>query len=323
MKTSVLFSSILASLTLLTAACTPRDVPVVDKNKRAAIQAQNNRKSGGGGGSRTGAGGSQSGEFTLRNYGISSFLVDRHVEAIELIKLVTGTMDAGKTSFAVEKAVPGQDGALKTTLTSKDFSMEYVSEEQAWKFWQSKTFNATFATQGNEITSLKVLQKEPLKMKIDAADKKRFYVNLFEDSYELNLRPVGENYEITVITQGNLSGAKGGANSPNKVGVKIKMLVSKDSLETSEVKIVSVESKMTYPGKNKEFSVDLKANNVLVNVDGNCHTIKGSFNAKAGNSGFDVAFDGSDKFKINKKVEVKMPLCGKRPVVDLSRLQSL
>lgn len=308
-------------MTLLTAACTPRDVPVVDKNKRAAIQAQNNRKSGGGGSRPVGS--SQAGEFTLRNYGISSFLIDRHVEAIELIKLVTGTMEAGKTSFVVEKSVPGQDGALKTTLTSKDFAMEYVSEEQAWKFWQSKALNATIVAQGNEISSLKLLQKEQLKTKIDAADKKRFYVNLFEDSYELNLLPVGENYEITVTTQGTLSGAKGGANSPNKVGVKVKMVVAKDSLETSEVKIVSLESRMTYPGKNKEFSVDLKANNVLVQIDGSCHTLKGSFNAKAGNSGFDVAFDGSDKFKINKKVEVKMPLCGKRPIVDLSRLQSL
>ncbi|WP_374073744.1 hypothetical protein [Bdellovibrio bacteriovorus] len=317
MKTSHIFSAIVISSALLTSACTPQDKAVVDKNLRADIQAQNARKAGGKGG-----GGAQknTNEFSLNDYGLSAFLVERQIEAVELVKLATGSLDATKTQYAVEKLADNDKGLKQVKITSTKENLEYANEDGAWKIKAQKTLNVTYSESNGDLGV--EIKASGLKHTVDATDKKRFYVNLTDNVYELSLTPSKDAalYDLAVNIEGTLGGAKGSGNKNNAVAVKIKMQVEKASLLTSQVKIVSYEANMKYPGSNdRTFNSDLKGSDVTMKVEGLCSEVQGTVKASAGpKKTYDVVL-GNEQIQI-KNMTKKLATCGKRPTVDLSRL---
>lgn len=317
MKTSHIFSAIVISSALLTSACTPQDKAVVDKNLRADIQAQNAKKAGGKGGGFQKNGN----EFSLNDYGLSAFLVERQIEAVELVKLATGSLDATKTQYAVQKLADNDKGLKQVKITSTKENLEYANEDGAWKIKATKTLNVTYSESNGDLGV--EIKASGLKLTADSTDKQRFYVNLTDNVYELALVPSKENtavYDLTVNIEGTLGGGKGSGNKNNAVTVKIKMQVEKASLLTSQVKIVSYEANMKYPGSNdRTFNSDLKGSDVTMKVEGLCSEVQGTVKASAGpKKTYDVVL-GNEQIQI-KDLTKKLATCGKRPTVDLSRL---
>lgn len=319
MNTSAKTSKIISIFTLSSfiglSACTPRDVKVVDDNTRLKISSTKK-----GGGSQPVAG-----EFSLGNYALSAFLAEKQIEAVELLKLTSGSLAASKSIYTVTPQADRGDGSKSTVLSSTKDILEYATDVGAWKAKTNKVLTASWVEKEHGLVSLQI-KGVKLNSSTDSSDKDKTYVNLFEDSYDLAVSSADEsspNILVTVNIEGAIGGAKGGKNSPNKISVKLKMTVDKSSLATSQVKIVKAEAGMTYPGPNgKTFNSAFDADNLLVNVDGFCHSLDGSVNASAGpKNKYVVKFDDEKISVVGKNWNNKLASCGKRPTVDLSRLQ--
>ncbi len=316
MKTSKLVPALLISSLLGFTACTPRDVKVVDEKTRLKI----NSKKGGG------APRSQSGDFSLGNYALSSFLVEKQIEAIELVKLATGSIANNRTQLGVTALADGADGSKNVTITSSKDVLEYTSNGAGWIAKANKTLNVNFTLKDGALETLKATGAN-LKSSVDSSDTEKTYVNLAESTYELNVSPASnvEALTIELKSAGNISGAKGGKNVPNAVTVAVTLTVNKASLATDVVKILSVKAAMTYPGPNgKVYNSNLDgiaAGDVTLNVDGLCNTLSGTMNASAGpKNKYTVQFTG-EQINVAGKWNKTLATCGKRPTVDLSRLQ--
>ncbi|MDG0816184.1 hypothetical protein [Bdellovibrio svalbardensis] len=313
MKTSKLLSAFFISSLLGFTACTPRDVKVVDDNTRLKI---NSKKSGGGPRS-------QSGDFSLGNYALSSFLMEKQIEAVELVKLATGSAEATKTQFGVTALEDGADGSKNATITSSKDILEYTSDGAGWKAKVNKTLNVSYTLKDGSLETLKASGTN-VKSSVDSSDAQRTYVNLVESNYSLSVGPAdkAENLKIELKSDGSISGAKGGKNIPNAVTISVTLVVDKASLATQDVKIISTTAAMTYPGPNgKVFNSNLDGGNLTLKADGLCNVLSGTVTASAGpKNKYSVTFDG-EQISIAGKWSKTLATCGKRPTVDLGRLQ--
>ncbi|MEK2645876.1 hypothetical protein [Bdellovibrio sp. BCCA] len=317
MKTAYIFSALLISSALLTSACTPQDKAVVDKNLRATIQQQNARKAGKGGGATQ----RNPNQFSLTDYGLSAFLIERSIEAVELVKLATGSLDATKTQYALEKLADSDKGLKQVKITGAKENLEYANEEGAWKTKAMKSLDGTHGELNGDLGV--EIKAAGLKYSVDATDKKRFYVNLVDNVYELALVPSKNNkdaYELVVKIEGSLGGAKGAGNVNNKISMDLAMTIDKASLQTSEVKILSMNSSMKYPGSNdRVFNSGVSGANVTMKIEGLCSELIGKVKGSAGpKKTYDVVA-GNEQIQIKNEIR-KLVTCGKRPTLDLSRL---
>ncbi|WP_413942871.1 hypothetical protein [Bdellovibrio sp. HCB-162] len=319
MKTAYIFSALLISSALLTSACTPQDKAVVDKNLRATIQQQNARKAGKGGGATQ----RNPNQFSLTDYGLSAFLIERQIEAVELVKLATGSLDATKTQYALEKLADNDKGLKQAKITAAKENLEYATEDGAWKTKASKSLDVTHGELNGDLGV--EIKAAGLKYSVDTADKnkKRFYVNLVDNVYELALVPSKDNkdaYELVVKIEGSLGGAKGAGNVNNKISMDLAMTIDKASLQTSEVKILSMNSSMKYPGSNdRVFNSGVSGANVTMKIEGLCSELIGKVKGSAGpKKTYDVVA-GNEQIQIKNEIR-KLVTCGKRPTLDLSRL---
>ncbi|MBV2169333.1 MAG: hypothetical protein KUL82_11570 [Bdellovibrio sp.] len=313
MKTSKFISALFVSSLLGVTACTPRDVKVVDENTRLKINAQK----GGARGSQK-----QSGEFSLGNFALASFLMERQIEALEFVKLATGTTEPRKTQYELEDQGVAADGSQQVKISSSKENLEYLSGEVTWKVKAAKTLLASYALKNGLLDSVSV-KGANIKATVDAVGKDRTYVNLVEN-YELTLKSTkDENVAmIEVKTDGTISGAKGGKNIPNKITVSLTMTVDKASLATQEVKILSVKADMTYPGPGaKIYNSGIQGGNLNLKMSGLCNVLDGKVTGSAGpKNKFDVKFEG-EQISIGTNWTNKLAGCGQRPTVDLGRLQ--
>lgn len=312
MKTSKLLSAFFISSLLGFTACTPRDVKVVDDNTRLKI----NSKKGG-------AQKSQSGDFSLGNYALSSFLMEKQIEAVELVQLATRSADATKTQFGVTELADGADGSKNVSITSAKDVMEYDSNGAGWKAKGSKTLSVTYTLKSDALETLKASGTN-VRSSVDSSDAQRTYVNLVENNYSLVVGPAdkAENLKIELKSDGTISGAKGGKNVPNAVTIAVTVVVDKVSLKTQDVKIISMSAAMTYPGlNNKVFNSNLEGADLNLKVDGLCNILSGTVSASAGpKNRYSVSFK-DDQISIAGKWNKTLATCGKRPTVDLGRLQ--
>lgn len=316
MKTAQNLFALLISSLLLTTACTPQDKAVVDKNLRADIQAANARKAGG---SRSQG---NSTDFSLRDYGLASLLVERQIEAVELVKLAMGSLEDVQTQYAVEKQSADEQGLEKVLIKNKD-PLEFANEDGPWKTVVLKNLEAS-VKQSEQETLVDVKATGRNKVSIDSLDKdkKRFFVNLIDSSYELKLISTKDpsQYQLTVSAKGSIEGAKGSKNSKSDVDFEISMLIDKASLQSSEVIVLSSAAKVNYPGVNgRTFFSEVKASDVKIKVTGLCSEMVGSVTVAAGPKKTFKAELGQEEIKINQAAK-KLATCGKRPTVDLSRL---
>ncbi|HEX7675697.1 MAG TPA: hypothetical protein VF412_16090 [Bdellovibrio sp.] len=317
MKTSKLVSALFISSVLGLAACTPRDVKVVDDQTRLRI----NSKKGG----KTQKNGPGS-EFKLGSYSMSAFLMEKQIEAVELIQLATKKQDAIKTEYTVTDLADAADGSKQLTIGSSKDELNYSSAGGDWKGKGTKSLNAKITYAADKIQAITISGSNVRSSVDSAANQKtstnKYYVNLTETSYNLALTAKEDSTVVIEVNgTGNIAGAAGGKRAVSDFSeFKISMVVDKASLDTTEVKILSATAQIKYKGGNgKDFSTNLSGKNLALNLDGLCNTLVGSSTITSDRNKIAVSFD--DKaVKVGNKWSQELAACGKRPVVDLSRL---
>jgi hypothetical protein len=302
---------------LVLAACTPRDVKVVDDATRAKI---NKYKIGSFKKNATAG-------FSLETFPLAAFLIEKQNEAIELAKLATGSLDPMKSQYKVENSnsdeIKIQESQKQVRLTSNGEAFDYVIRDQPLQSKNKKSFSVNYSESELGIESL-VVKGEGNKSTVEYGGSDKNFVSLTEDIYQLNFdldKKESDLLRVNLKIDGALVGARGAASISNKISVNLKMIISRSSLKTQDVKVLSTSATINYPGFNgKTFSVTLEGANLVMNADGLCFASTGAFNATAGPKNKFVMNSESQQFTVaEKKWASVLVLCGKRPTVDLSR----
>lgn len=334
MKTNTLFSTLfISALVLSSVACTPRDNPVPDgvrNNLPAYVKGANNNKGKGG------PGGANSGQFSLNSFTLAGVLAEKQIEALEIIKVATGTVDAKAALYKTTASEDKGDGQVIMKLDSLSDAVEFEGIEDTWKAKITKNLDVTFAKDSLVGFSAKVSKNcvngktkasVPCKFttSADSVLKEKNYANWIETDYDLTVSAgdSADQLKIQVITKGQIAGAKGGANDTTQMGLNMTLVVNKDSLSTNQVVIVSANAKLDYqnPTKDKMFSMTLQAANITASLDPQCNNLVGKVNFAAGpKNRFTGAFDNAAITIEDKKWSKPIAACGKRPTVDVSRL---
>ena len=300
-------SALFVSAALLTTACTPRDVKVVDDKLRANILEKNNR----------GKAGYVSTDFKIGAYAMSAFLMEKQIEAIELTRLALGHGDAVKTQYQVSSK---SDAAIKIESIQGD--LEYANNNGGFKGNLSKQFDATLDKNSGAWT----INAYDIKSSADSLDKDKpkNYLNLRESFYELILKNVAGNdaaQEINVTIKGAIEGSLGAGKKTSNFSLTLVLNVDKASLATNDVKINSINASSEYEASNgdRKFTTAIAGNNLALQAEGLCNKLNGSAAITTDKTKKVISFDGQ-AIKIGDRWTQELATCGKRPTVDLSRL---
>jgi len=298
-------SALFVSTALLTTACTPRDVKVVDGEVRAKILEKKNR----------GKSGYVSTDFKIGAYAMSAFLMEKQIEAIELTRLALGHGDAVKTQYQVSSK---SDAAVKIESTQGD--LEYSNNNGGFKGKLSKQFDVTLTKESGELT----MKAYDIKSSADSLDKAKNYLNLRESFYELTLKNVAGNdavQEINVTIKGAIEGSLGAGKKTSNFSLSLVLNVDKASLAAHDVKINSINATSEYEASNgdRKFTTAIAGSNLALQADGLCNKLNGSAAITTDKTKKVISFDG-EVIKIGDRWTQELATCGKRPTVDLSRL---
>lgn len=308
MKTTTAFSALFVSAALLTTACTPRDVKVVDGPARAKILEKKNR----------GSAGYNSTDFKIGAYSMSSFLMEKQIEALELVRLAVGQGDAAKTQYQISDR---SENSVKISSTQDELS--YQNSAGGYKGKMSKNFTVKIVKEGDVIKSLEITANG-IRSSADSLDKKKNFLNLKENSYELALASADGNdaaAEIKVTIQGSIQGAIGQQAKSSNFDLSLVLNVDKASLSTDEIKINSISATSTYEGSNtdRKFTTSIAGRNLVLRAEGLCNKLTGVAAITTDKTKKAVSFE-ADTIKIGDRWTNGLAACGKRPTVDLSRL---
>lgn len=319
MKTSTFLSSVLVFTSLGITSCTPRDVRIADDSVRAKIRNLNPEPA-------PGQANKATGEFSMGNYALAAFLMERQVEAIELVKLTNQTLAANKTQFNVTPSVKDTNGVVTVSLTSNGVTKEYATPNQGtWKTKATKILKATFKE--GDIATLE-LQGADLTSTVRLASNENTFMKLQEDTYSLKVSAAENPKDVKIVVQssGTITGSKEGTPITNSITLQLSLWVDRESLSSEQVLISSVSAELQYPSpdKKKTFTSKINGQALSLKADGSCHVLAGKVVGAAGQAKFDVEFEGEMITITNnkgKKWNNGLASCGHRPTVDLSRLQ--
>lgn len=327
MKTQLL-SFVVLSSALLVSACTPPDLAVTTLAECEKIRNCNSGPRGAELRAAAAKSKSQSGsedEFPLKNFPLSAFLVERQIEVVELIKLAAGTADPIKTQFKVDRAGSDEARNVEKVFINQATQIEYSNNDQDWKTNNSRSFEAAFRLEDDLLSFVEVVRKGAGKSTADSKSKKRNYVNVFDNTYELTANVGSADaaiLNVDVVIAGNMSGATGGKNIlHDPIKIKMNMKIDRASLATDVVSVINSTVNMTYPGiRGKIFNSDLVEGRFVINYSGLCSFAKGSIKATAGpKNTYNVLVDAEGIQIENKNWSRPWAECGKRPVLDLGR----
>ncbi len=316
MKTSLWLGSIL--FFSLLSSCTPKDAPVISGAQREQINEKAKNRSGGGG-----RGAMNSSEFYPGSYAFSVFLLQKNIEAVELVTLALGSEDVTKSLYEL-KTGELKDSVQQLSLEQNNKVHSYRSVDGEIKAKLNKILNVK--VRGDEAANWVEIKGQSLKASHDLIGKKKFFVNLFEDSYSLTLQRDPENSEVLILTlssKARLEGAKGGRIAKLPVTIDLSLEMDAKSLETSEVRIISLSSQMTYPNKQatKTFGMQLKGSDLTLKPEGLCPIMKGSVDVKTDPKKPSLKLEiDANQVVVADKWKKNLPACGSRPAVDLSIL---
>jgi len=316
MKTSALFSALFVSASLLTTACTPRDVAVTDPNTRAKIEAKNARKSG-----KQTAG---AGEFRIGGYSGVAVLADRTIEALEVVRLATAVDKAEKSQYKVSEKTALKDGEGYTvTLSAANNALQYDVAGVEYKSTLSKKWEVTVKTVENKIQSV-TAKVQNSKTSIDriTQGKGKTFLNVYESEIQLSLaaREGSDLYDISLTSKGNVNGKLNDASNNGAVESTVKFVVDGTSLESGKANVTNFDGKFVFTKKDSDKPNTSSAKGEFtVDLDGFCHTAQGKLTMGGANpknmvlSKTEIVVEGT-KYKVNTAT------CGKSPTVDFSRL---
>jgi hypothetical protein len=297
-------------------ACGPRDVKVVDDFTRLKIKS-----------SRGASKLKTTNEFVLGNYALSSLLIEKQIEALEIVRLSRGNLDSTKTQYTVT-AVEGSeaniaDGKKQIILKSTQDVLDFANSDGSWRNNLSKVVAVSLAEKEGQLVALEAKASQS-KTNLQSVENEKIYTNLTEENYLLTLKFNEQNPELALLNlkiEGTLDVAKGTEVSANKFNLNVQISVDKDSLKSEIVKIVSSSATIFYPGyAGKTFSLKLNGTDLTVNGSGLCMAMNGAVDATTGNnSKFKIDLGQESIIVSDKKWTKTLATCGKRPDVDLSR----
>ncbi|MGZ3772008.1 MAG: hypothetical protein ACXVCP_17410 [Bdellovibrio sp.] len=325
MKTASTFSALLISSTLMISACTPKDKAVTDNDTRNKILEQQDYKKGGGKG--------PSGEFKIGGYSAVAVLMERQIEALEIIRLATSQERSEKTQYKVGAAQTSQENQTgvknySLEVTSNKEPLNYSVNSDEFKTSLSKLWKVDVASKDNKIISIKaVAEKSETKVDKLKVDKKTS-LNVNEDKIEIAMikaeaaaQSDAELYELTVTSEGHFDGSLDDNRSKGDIKSSLKFKIDGRDLENGKIKASEIDAVISVtPESGKESVNTIKGANNLVVADGLCSSISGKIKFKSGNAEKTMDLDDQKVLVETTKYQVPLAECSHRPTVDISRL---
>lgn len=329
MKTASFLPILLVSSSLMVSACTPKDIPVTDPNTRAKILEQNNKKNGGKNGPVI--------EFRIGGFSAVAVLLDRQIEALEVIRLATSKNRTEKSQYKVKQDSSeikvGELAGYSTILTADKDTLNYSGVDQGdFKASLSKTWKVDVLFKDDKLVSISAVA-EKSKTTVDKTNaNKKTYLNVEDEKLVVTLKKVESQsndhlYELVATSEGKLNGSlegnrnKGSLQSTLKFQFGIQDLEYLQGTERSKIAASKLEGSITFTDeKGKENKNVIAAGENEVNLDGLCSYVSGKVNFKSGSLQKNMILDDEKIVVETTKYKVPLAPCGHRPAVDLSRL---
>lgn len=313
MKTSFISTLFLTTTVLLTSACTPEDKAITDPATRAKIMAQNNKKAGGG----------QKKTFKLGGYQVSSLLMDKQIEAIELVRLALQADDGSKSRSQIKDKLENANG--HTAILSLDAApLVYTQANGDFKVTVNKSLKVSLVqnlTAGD--WNLSLTASAPVKQSLDRSNPTKLFANLFEKSFEVTANTIEQNeVKIVLKSSGDLNGLTEDKSSFKETfEMNVTVLLDKNSLSSDLVKINKVVGRMEFKkATGKPFVVEIQGGEQSLKASGFCNTLVGSSVITTDKNAKKIVFTEQQVEIPETFFKAQLVECGKRPTVDLSRL---
>lgn len=309
MKSLKVFSALFLSAALLTTACTPQDKQIGTPDVMAKIKYPKGTKG------KQGGGVSASG-LKIGAYATSSVIMEKQVEALELVQLALGHADVTKSLYTIgDKTTDAEKSQTTFKISSTSEEISYLNFLGAFKGKMSKGFDVVI--DGN--TSAVSISALKIKTTADAVELKKTFVNIFENSYSANLTVDAQDaskLNLVVDASGNFNAGSSQGFSKGDYSLQMAIVIEAASLNEPVVKVISSTAVMVL-GKDK---VEVSSAGYTVKVEGRCNELIGSGVIESDKYKNPVAFDKRTITVGGKRWIKDLAECGHRPTVDVGRL---
>lgn len=307
MKKAALFLTSLVSLSLLLSACQPEDKDlandpaVADKCPRCKIKGKPQTKQ-----QNNGARGP--GFFAL-----SAVMVEKEVEAVQLVRLAMGLDDAATSGYTVDAT--SKNGTV--TLVSDSKPQQYQTEQGGFKTSVKKTITALVPANPTDGVLVDIVAGN-FSQSVDRVEQKQ-YLNWNEASYTLKLQESKSPDELilSLITAGTFRSAAG--TSPFGLGVVMRL--DKASFMTGTIKVLEAKNRLKYQGKpnSKDTVIELSGTNHEIVNNGQCYSLNSESTILTDRAKKKLVYKDSSAEVVGSSFKTSAADCESRPTVDLSR----
>lgn len=309
MKKAALFLTSLVSLSLLLSACQPedrdlaKDPAVAEKCKRCKIKGE-----------------STTNESKFNNvrgpgfFGLSAVMVEKEVEAVELVRLALGLDDASVAGYTADTT----SKAGTVTLVSDSQPQQFQTEQGTFKNSVKKTLTASVHSIPQEGVLVEITAV-PTAQSVDRIGQKQ-YINWKEESYTVKLEELKGSSEELVLSL-NSVGTFNTAAGTVPFGLLVIMRLDKASFQTGTIKVLEAKNRMTYrykPGA-KETLIELSGTNHEIVNNGLCYTLNSVSTILSDKTQKKMVYTNSAAQVADSSFKTSAAPCESRPTVDLSR----
>lgn len=307
MKKAALFLTSLVSLSLLLSGCQPEDKDlagtpeVANQCPRCKIKGKPQTKQ-----QNNGARGP--GFFAL-----SAVMVEKQVEAVQLVRLAMGLDNSETSGFSVDNT----RGNGMVTLVSDSKPQEYQTEQGGFKTSVKKSLTASVPVNPTDGVLVDIVAGK-FSQTVDRLEQKQ-YLNWNEDSYTLKLEEskAPDELILSMITAGTFRSAAGLV----PFGLGVVMRVDKASFKTGKIKVLEAKNRMAYKFKptSKETVIELQGTNHEIAYNGQCYSLNSESTILTDKAKKKLVYKDSAAEVVGSSFKTSAADCESRPTVDLSR----
>lgn len=290
-------------------ACEPKDVAVMpkDKSQRLKQNAQNKKKTAG------------QKRIYFQNAAGALFMMDKQVEALEIITLALPKADDTKTQYRVgeSKSSEGQRGLIHSLSISSDKTpLRYVVGTKEYSSKLIKNWDVKTVVSEDRIVEITATAKGG-RMSADLASGGT-YININEDLMSITVKPSNKDVnllDVAVTSKGSMSGKTAGKNiTRDKFDMTMNFRINSASLGTSNIMIREMTGFFKKSDKLAHLNTKIAGTTMALELSGLCNSLSGQ---AVYNDKFTVVYD-KDRV-ISGRTTFKLPDCGKRSSIELSR----
>lgn len=306
MKKAAFFLTSLVSLSLALTACQPEDrdlagtPEVSEKCPRCKIKGKPQTK--------------QQNFPSARGPGffaLSAIMVEKQVEAVELVRLAMGLDDAATSGYMVDKS--GANNAV--TLVASNKPLQYQTEQGTFKTTVKQSLTAVVSATPVDAVLVSIEGKD-LKQSVDRIGQKQ-YLNWTENSYTLKLqesKKSADELDLSLVSMGSFNTAAG----TSSFALRVNMRVDRLSLQSGTVKVLEATNSLTYMAK-KETIINLIGTNHEIVNNGECYSLNSVSTILTDKTQKKIVYADSAAQVADTTFKTSAAACESRPTVDLSR----